>query len=435
MMFQIRNSHIITSLSYLLDWNKLVLISPGKDSSYDNCTTTLDSQPVSPLPTGDGKPLVGCHELPTPASLTSQLVDDSDECIDLGVTGRSAREDNHLILETEVSVHQNSLLCPCREDNLLTAFDELATPTLSIYQNPAESTECSYAGLTVTRECAGDDSILKVDVSMSPQSLQKATQTCLTPSEWQSVSDMPRINRTPYTNQTQRITPLKEKVRRSKQRSRVQYTDLAVEGYNNFNSAVDSASSNCSTVSTIFSANSSNPESSTYKEVKYDTKIVLSFRGGSCDESCEIMTASSSERTQSCENYFKTGTIIDGENSNFEEVENVTSNFSDISSRDEQFIESSTELDPTYSASRRGLDDKISGSIVRGLNDISSKLNMSQIYIESDTDSDNDLGHFYVPSPLSNRCISENRLVSSSLGYISSYPSIAGKNGKCDIMK
>jgi hypothetical protein len=409
----------------------LVLTNPGRDSSYDNCTTTLDSQPISPFPPGDDKPVAGCHEFPTPASLTIQLVDDSNACIDLGVIGRRAGENNHLILEIEV----NSLLCPCREGNILAGFEELATPTLLAPQNLAESTKCSCPGLTVTRGSEDDDSVLKVDVSMSPQSLQKATQTCLTPSEWQSVSDMPRINRTPYTNQTQRITPLKEKVRRSKQRSRVQYTDLAVEGYNNFNTAVDSASSNCSTVSTTFSANSSIPESSACTGLTYDTKIILSIGDVPCDECCEITTASSSERTQCGEHYFKTGTMIDGDNSNLEEEENVACNFSDISSRDEQFIDSNTELDPTYSAAERGLGNKISGSIVRSLHDISSKLKTSQLYVESDTDSDNDLGHFYVPSPLTNRCNSENRLVSSSLGYISSYPSITGKNGNCDIMK
>lgn len=409
-----------------------MLTNPGRDSTYDNCTTTLDSQPISPLPSGDDKPSVRFLELASPASLSSQKPDDAKEFIDLGLSGIQAGENCHWILEIEVLVSQDSSSSPCGEDKLVTGFDDLAASTLLIHQNPTDST----VGITDIRDSEDDDSILKVNVSMSPQSQQKATQTCLTPSEWQSVSDMPRINRTPYTNETQRITPLKERVRRSKQRSRVQYNDLAVEGYNNFNSAVDSASSNCSTVSTTFSANSSNLESTSHTDDKCDTISISSF-GGPFDECCEVMTARSRERTQVCQHYFKTGTMVDGDSRHLEEEENVAGNYSDISSRDEQFIDnSSSELDPTSSTAERRLDNKMSGSSVRSLDDISSKLNMLQLYNnESDTDSDNDLGHFYVPSPLSKRCNSENGLVSSSLGYISSYPSVVGKSSKRDIMK
>lgn len=404
-----------------------MLTNPGRDSSYDNCTTTLESQPISPLPSGDDKPLMRFHEFANLASLTSEMRDDPKEYIELEVSGRRAGENSHLIIEIE------NALCPRGEDKLLTGFDEIATPTLLMHQCPDDFTERSYHRLAGDRGREDLDSILKVDVFMSPQSLQKATQTCLTPSEWQSVSDMPRINRTPYTNQTQRITPLKEKVRRRKQRSCVQYTDITVEEHNNFNSTIDSASSNCSTVSGTFSANSSNLEATRNRGLKHDTTII------SFEDCCEMMTASTRERTQACQHYFKTGTMIDGDNGNLEEEDNIASNFSDISSRDEQFIDnSSSELDPTYSIAGRRFDDKIPGSSIRTLNDISSKImmsQMSQIYIESDTDSDNDLGRFYVPSPLSKRYNSENKLVSSSLGYISSYPSVAGKSNNCDITK
>lgn len=402
-----------------------MLTNPGRDPSYDNCTTTLDSQPISPCPSGDDKMFTGFQEMTNAARLTTPMLDGSNLYSVPEVTRPAAVDDNQSILEVRVPV-QDLSLCVSEDVKPSTELVELEISELLMSENLCDLTKKSDPAVTGVRTGNSDDSILKVDVSMSPQSLQRATQTCLTPGEWQSVNDMPRMNRTPYTNQTQRITPLKEKVRRSKQRNHVQYADNAVEGFN-YNGVADSVSSNCSTVSTTLSFNNSNPEAKSSKGTKYET-MMISSAGCPLDNCRDVIAGSNRERVQDCQHYFKTGTMIDGDDGNLEEEENAACNFSDISSRDELFIDSTAYLDLQHSTEGRTLDSKIFDGSVRNLNDICGKLNLSQIYNESDTDSDNDLGHFYAPSPLSKRCNSEDRLGPSSLGYISSYPSVVSKS-------
>jgi hypothetical protein len=262
----------------------------------------------------------------------------------------------------------------------------------------------------------GSNTTIEIDVAMSPTS-HCAQQACLTPSEWQSVNDMPRVNRVPFTNQTQRITPLKEKAKKNKL---LVPSPLGRSISNAFapangNSAKDtceySSSSNSSTSSTRFSASKRHRKDRILLDKKLSPKSILKVQAD----------------TQRLNLGTSAGEVIE---SDLEEIANC--NYSDISSHDEQQIyeeshpfEAGNESDISCNTFQDiAVDVKQSGHRGRSI-DRDRDRDRSR---DSDSDSDDDLGRFYTPSPLlrpvDNIIAPSPVQSSSSLGYISSYPSI-----------
>ena len=268
---------------------------------------------------------------------------------------------------------------------------------------------------------------IEIDVSMSPTS-HRARQACLTPSEWQSVNDMPRVNRVPFTNQTQRITPLKEKARRNKSPGHKFSKMLLIDG-SRIDENQNSGSSNSST------------SSATFSDSKYGSKD-RRFQIGESDKKLGPTNAFEAQAESPHLNSVPVaGEAID---SDLEEI--ATCNYSDISSHDEKqiydVIDSEAQSHEAVKAYESEIVDNTfqdiativaqSGCLVsdrhRNRDSGNNSNNNRKSDGDSDSDSDNDLGQFYTPSPLlksvDKMILSNPVLSSSSFGYISSYPSI-----------
>ena len=266
---------------------------------------------------------------------------------------------------------------------------------------------------------------IEIDVSMSPTS-HRARQACLTPSEWQSVNDMPRVNRVPFTNQTQRITPLKEKARRNKSPG------------HNFSKMIPNDGSRKDENQNSGSSNSST-SSATFSDSKYSSKD-RRFQFGESDNKLGPNNVFEAQ----AESPHLNSVPVAGEVVDSDLEETATCNYSDISSHDEKqiydVIDSEAHSHEAVNAYESDIVDNTfqdiaaivaqSGCHVGGRHrnrDIDSN-SKSDGDSDSDSDSDNDLGQFYTPSPLlksvDNMIASNPVLSSSSFGYISSYPSI-----------
>lgn len=304
----------------------------------------------------------------------------------------------------------------------MTSFDNSGTTLESEPLTVRTSTpEVSFSGdltMKVRQPFDDEDTNTLLDVNMSPKSQLSAAPTCLTPSEWRSVNDMPRVNRKPFSSQTQRITPLKERAKKSKQKAiklQEQHDEyLVLNSSGLVTTTFDcSTSSNCSTIS----ANNCSLE------------ICLELFGRSA-----ITPVGDDQSAEDCIE------PINGEKERFgvplgnlvridteeecDEEDNNNCYFSDISSRDEQYIDGVMGSSLNYSNSAPITDTKDGdcGLIELNVEDCTFKCNS-----DSDSDSDNDLGQFYTPSPQmkSQSGTVMATLISgqTSLGYISSYPS------------
>ena len=260
----------------------------------------------------------------------------------------------------------------------------------------------------------GSNTTIEIDVAMSPTS-HCAQQACLTPSEWQSVNDMPRVNRVPFTNQTQRITPLKEKAKKNKSLVPTPLGRSITKAFApaNGNSGKDtceySSSSNSSTSSARFSASKHRREDRIHLDNKLSPKNILKVQADI--QHLNLGTSA--------------GEVIDCD---LDEIANC--NYSDISSHDElQIYEESHPLEAGNESdiSCNTFQDIIVDVKQSGYRDMSIERDRDRSR-DSDSDSDDDLGQFYTPSPLlrpvDNIIAPSPVQSSSSLGYISSYPSI-----------
>ena len=267
---------------------------------------------------------------------------------------------------------------------------------------------------------------IEIDVSMSPTN-HCAQQACLTPSEWQSVNDMPRVNRVPFTNQTQRITPLKERVKKNKLPVHANFAKLSKSGGFKRDANENSCSSNSSTSSTTFSVSKYGSEERRIHFVDLDSKL-------SPNNMLQVQA----------DLHLNTGTfpseVIDCD------LEEITCNYSDISSHDEQqiydVIDSESQSHEAVNEDECDLSDNTFQDIAvvvkqSGYRDCDKDKNRDN-GSDSDSDSDNDLGQFYTPSPLLKSVdkiiASSPVLSSSSLGYISSYPLI-GRSARARVQK
>ena len=268
---------------------------------------------------------------------------------------------------------------------------------------------------------------IEIDVSMSPTS-HRARQACLTPSEWQSVNDMPRVNRVPFTNQTQRITPLKEKARRNKSPGHNLSKMLLIDG-SRIDENQNSGSSNSST------------SSATFSDSKYGSKD-RRFQIGESDNKLGPNDVSEAQ----AESPHLNSVPVSGEAIDSDLEETATCNYSDISSHDEKqiydVIDSEAQSHEAVNTYENDIVDNTFQDIAaivaqsgchvsgrhRNRDSGSNSNNNRKSDGDSDSDSDNDLGQFYTPSPLLksvDKMIASNPVVSSSsFGYISSYPSI-----------
>ena len=267
---------------------------------------------------------------------------------------------------------------------------------------------------------------IEIDVAMSPTSYC-AQQACLTPSEWQSVNDMPRVNRVPFTNQTQRITPLKEKAKKNKLLVPTPFgrpitnAFAPANGISSKDTCEYSSSSNSSTSSAKFSAPKHSREDRIHLDNKLSPKNILKVQA-------DILSLNLGTSTSE---------VIDCD---LEEIANC--NYSDISSHDEMHIyeeslplEAENEYESDISCNT--FQDIVVDVKQSGYRDRSTDRDRDRSR-DSDSDSDDDLGQFYTPSPLlrsvDNLIAPSPVQSSSSLGYISSYPSI-GSSARIRVQK
>lgn len=234
--------------------------------------------------------------------------------------------------------------------------------------------------------------LMEINVCMSPEVGPTSLQTCLTPSEWQSVNDMPRVNRTPLT---QRITPMKDRVvERSKNKSKNSRSTSET-----INDTLI-PSSNCSTSSSRNGYNVA--ENTTSQSSTNSDQELIPFR------------------------FFKTGfDCIKSHGSDGED--NINCGCSDISYGD---MPSPTDVTgPDQYCERKKCSaesDNSAGGFCSTIDKLRCFIRSDNESIsESDSDSDNDLGHFYSPHATSaDNYVSSTVPAVASLGYISSYPSI-----------
>ena len=225
----------------------------------------------------------------------------------------------------------------------------------------------------------------KVSACMSPEAGHRLLQTNLTPSEWQSVNDMPRVNRTPLTK---RITPMKERIKSKRE----DFRSILCSSNDNL-----VPSSNCSTTSSKAGYNIAD------------------------DTTCQSSNNSEQELVPLC--FSKTG--FDAiKIYNCEHDSNNNCGWSDISNGDVPSPADVTGPDE-YCCARKKCgtesDDSTASSCGQS-NEVEDVLGPGNRCID-DSDSDNDLGHFYSPQAKSSRFIQSTVTGTGSLGYISSYPS------------
>lgn len=434
-----------------LDWEQLLLTMPDTTCTGDyNCTTS------------DSRTLSACSSRDEKTFPQQQSVDDVNEKIsqtkfatpvDSEERSVCTSSENNRFLESKdmssCSIPVNSCNSIKKEDFPSLVYIDTISTTTELFKSVDfamdDSSTKSELGTSpvclsgenenslkivktlscfpLVNECSSvtnntlvhrSNTTIEVDVAMSPTS-HCAQQACLTPSEWQSVNDMPRVNRVPFTNQTQRITPLKEKAKKNKS---LVPTPLGRSITNAFapangNSGKDtceySSSSNSSTSSARFSASKHRREDRIHLDNKLSPKNILRVQADI--QRLNLGTSA--------------GEVIDCD---LEEIANC--NYSDISSHDElQIYEESHPLEAGDESdiSCNTFQDIVVDVEQSGYRDRSIDRDRDRSR-ESDSDSDDDLGQFYTPSPLlrpvDNIIAPSPVQSSSSLGYISSYPSI-----------
>ena len=308
----------------------------------------------------------------------------------------------------------------------MTSFDNSGTTLESEPLSVRTSTpEVSFSGdLTMKIRQPFDDEEINIllDVNMSPKSQQSAAPTCLTPSEWRSVNDMPRVNRKPFSSQTQRITPLKERARKGKQKT-IKLQEYHDEHLVLNSSGLAATTFDCSTSSNCSSISVNNCNLETCLEM-FGHSATTPIGDDQSAENCNQHINNSKERSGA---HLGDLVALDTEEE-CDDDDNNNCYFSDISSRDEQYIDGVMGSSLIYSNSAPNSDTvEISGDSDCGLIDLNVEDCAFKCSSDSDSDSDNDLGQFYTPSPQmksrSGAMMASSIGGQTSLGYISSYPS------------
>ena len=233
--------------------------------------------------------------------------------------------------------------------------------------------------------------LANINVCMSPETGQRSLQPDLTPSEWQSVNDMPRMNRTPLT---QRITPMKERIKNKKKDSKL----ILCSSNDNF-----VPSSDCSTTSSKAGYNIAD------------------------DTTCQSFNNFERELMPYC--CISESGFDAGKNYNCELEGHTNCGWSDISNGDVPSPADVTGPDQYCSARKKcGTDNDNSIASSSDHSDEVTNIYDPENRCIDDSDSDNDLGRFYSPQAKSSKFIHSTVPDAGSLGYISSYPSTIRHN-------
>lgn len=291
-------------------------------------------------------------------------------------------------------------MCPSRDEDVAAVnsdLRELDQVSVLLLAGGSERIEKCVALVSKYDKNALSPTIrsMQVDVCLSPTGCLDTVPACLTPSEWQSVNDMPRVNRLPLT---QRITPLKDRVRDGTKSVEKMHRSRA----NAIECTKFVTSSSCSSVSAAMCKIA-------LENTTDDDFVPLGFYKTNC----------SSEEI--------------GQGNACEEEDNYHSRHSDISNGDIPSV-GDVEYSGEYCL-RRKYRAESDGSLTSNLHSLCGEDNgidtENEDGSDGESDSDNDLGHFYSPHiNSSNLPVSGVAPESASLGYISSYPSVSISRSK-----